>query len=107
MATEICLTLQFLSQKIEKLLKDYSENFYDLFLTFPDVRQQLLSSVLIQLPHGYLSKNPGTICFSLEGEYIDDLIRRIINQTLQEPQLNCLLLAMDAKQQHHLPTCVA
>ena len=106
MATEICLTLQTLSQKIERLLEDYPENFYDFVFTEPEVQQQLLTRVLSQLPHCYLSKTPGTFCFALEpGEYIDDLIRRSINQTLHDTKLNSLLLS--SLEQHCLPTCVA
>ena len=109
MATEICLTLQILSQKIERLLEDYPETFYDFVLTFPEVQQQLLTRVLSQLPHCYLSKTPGTFCFALEpGEYIDDLIRRSINQTLHDTKLNSLLLlGLDKQKQPSLPTCAA
>ena len=109
MSTEICLTLQILSKKIERLLEDYPENFYAFVFTEPEVQQQLLTRVLSQLPHCYLSKSPGTFCFSLEpGEYIDDLIRRSINQVLHNLQLNGLLLSsLDKQKQHCLPTCVA
>ena len=109
MATEICLTLQTLSQKIERLLEDYPESFYNFVLTEPEVQQQLLTRVLSQLPHCYLSKTPGTFCFALEpGEYIDDLIWRSINQTLHDTQLKDLLLSgLDKQKQPSLSTCAA
>lgn len=107
MPTEICLTLQTLSQKIDRLLEDYPENFYDLVLNLPQVRQQLFTRVLSQLPHCYLSKSPGTICCSLEAEEsIDDFIRRSINQTLQQFQQG-LRLSVEIEGEPPLSTCIA
>lgn len=76
----ICLTIPDLVKEIENVLEDFPEDFYQLASSCPNAHHQLLISVIKRLPSCYLSKSPGTICFSLRDVYLSDLIRQSLFQ---------------------------